>query len=291
MRKSMAVVAASATMLATFCTLNLAFGQRGRLGENAVQQAEQAGQAAVQGQFGQRTQNQQQFQQNAPRQGQQFGRTQAGFRGQPQARPSLTDWQIAEWLVVDNQGEIALAQQAEKSASSNEVKKFAQEMLDDHNKFLQKLERLVGVSAQGAQQRGGQQAGGRQQMQGLDIVMIKQQLGEQCRNSKTRELQQKQGSEFDKCYMGMQIGMHMEMLDTLKVFSRYASQQLDQLIEEGEQTTQTHLEHAKHIMASLEGKSDSSARSARRESRDRDSSTSSDSDQSSSESSNKSKND
>ena len=75
--------------------------------------------------------------------------------------------------------------------------------------------------------------------------------------------------------------MHMQMLDTLKVFSRYASPELDQLIEKGEETTQSHLDHAKKIIASLEGHSDASSRSARRQTRDRDESSSSSEDRSS----------
>lgn len=225
----------------------------------------------------------------------------AGFRGQAtQGTSSLTDWQIAEWLEVDNQNEIALAEIAEERASDNNVKKFARQMVDEHTEFLQKLNRTIGNSRigqqqqqtgqqQNGQQQNGQQrrqtaqqsqqagqfAQGRSQQQGLDLVALKHQLGEQCRQSASRELQQKSGAEFDKCYVGMQIAMHMQMLDTLKVFSRYASPELDQLIEKGEQTTQSHLDHAKKLIASLEGQSDASSRSARRQTRDRDESSSS----------------
>jgi predicted outer membrane protein len=215
----------------------------------------------------------------------------AGYRGQAvQGMTSLTDRQIVEWLKVDNQNEIALAEIAEEKASDSDVKKFARQMVDEHTEFLQKLDRTIGSTQTGQQQRqtgqqqpgqqrrqtaqptrqNGQFAQGRSQQQGLDLVALKHQLGEQCRQSASRELQRKSGAEFDKCYMGMQLGMHMQMLDTLKVFSRYASPELDQLIENGEETTESHLDHAKKIIASLEGQSDASARSARRQTRDRD---------------------
>jgi predicted outer membrane protein len=223
--------------------------------------------------------------------GQDQARYRAGFRGKAaQGMTSLTDRQIVEWLEVDNQNEIALAEIAEERASDSDVKKFARQMVDEHTEFLQKLNRTIGNSriGQPRQQTGQQQFGqqqrqtsqqpqqagqfaqGRSQQQGLDLVALKHQLGEQCRQSASRELQQKSGAEFDKCYIGMQIGMHMQMLDTLKVFSRYASPELDQLIEKGEETTQSHLDHAKKIIASLEGQSDAGARSARRQTRDRD---------------------
>lgn len=207
---------------------------------------------------------------------------------------SFTDWQIVEWLDVDNQNEIALAEIAEQKASSDEVKKFARQMAEEHADFLQKLDRTIGSARNGRQQRqNGQSSTGRPQQQGgpaqgrprqqdqfapngtqqqgLDLVALKHELGEQCRQSASRELQQKSGSEFDKCYIGMQIAAHMQMLDTLKVMSRYASPQLDEVIEKGEETTQQHLDHAKKLIASLEGRSsgsNTSFRSAQRETRD-----------------------
>ena len=297
MRKSLVAVAAAACLAAVY-GLPAAQAQQAQnpsFGQRVEERVRQQIPGARQGQPARTDQNGQII----PRSGQ----VQAGYRGQPGVRmPSLTDWQIAEWLSVDNQGEVALAEIAEQQASDKDVKKFAQQMLDEHTEFLQKLQRLTGVGrgeprqgqpGQGQQgqarpegqvrqgqapqrqpQQGQFQPGqiqpqrGRPQ-QGLDLVMLKHQLGEQCRQSASRELQRKDGSEFDKCYMGMQIGMHMQMLDTLKVMSRYASQELDQLIEEGEKTTESHLEHAKKIMASLEGRSDLSARSARRDTNDR----------------------
>ncbi|HEV7222715.1 MAG TPA: DUF4142 domain-containing protein [Pirellulales bacterium] len=304
MRKSMVAVAAAACLATVYGppAAPAQQAQNPRIGQRVEENVRQQIPGARQGQPAQ-------AKENAPA-NPRSGQVRAGYRGQTGAQmASLTDWQIAEWLSVDNQGEVALAEIAEQQASDKDVKKFAQQMVDEHTEFLQKLQRLTGVGRaeprQGQVQPGQAQQGqaqpgqarpegqvrqgqaqprqpqqgqfqpgqlqpqqGRPQ-QGLDIVMVIHQLGEQCRQSASAELQRKQGSEFDKCYMGMQIGMHMQMLDTLKVMSRYASQELDQLIEEGEKTTESHLEHAKKIMASLEGRSDSSARSARRDTKDR----------------------
>jgi predicted outer membrane protein len=271
MGKYMVTIAAGAALLAVCLATAPAFSQRARFRGNEGAQGNQ--------------------QPGASQPTQQYGRTQAGFRGETTRTP-LADWQIAEWLIVDNQGEIALAEKAEQAASDDDVKEFAQNVLDDHHKFLQKLQRQVGATNRGGQptvrQGQGAAAAARSAVQGLDIVAVKQQLGEECRKSALHELGQKNGAEFDKCYMGMQIGMHMQMLDALKVFSRYASPELDRLIEEGQDTTQEHLERAKHIMASLEGKRDRSSRSARRESRETEKSGSSEKDSNSSRSSNRS---
>lgn len=79
------------------------------------------------------------------------------------------------------------------------------------------------------------------------IIQIKEELTKQCIESAQRELSQKQGREFDKCFMGMQVAAHMEMLDTLTVYKNHASSELQQVIEEGLQTTKQHLEHAKQL--------------------------------------------
>lgn len=161
---------------------------------------------------------------------------------------SLTDQQIASWLLVDNRGEIQLARLAEEKATCDEVKEFAEHLIDDHAQMVEDLQQVAGRSRTN-----------RQQMPGLNIVRLKQQLGQQCVASAEEDLNQKDGDEFDKCFVGLQIAKHMEMLDTLKVFSRYASPELDELIEDAEQKTEEHLEHAKELIKQLEADSDSSS--------------------------------
>jgi putative membrane protein len=176
---------------------------------------------------------------------------------------AYTDQQLAAWLLVDNRGEIALAQLAQEKASSSDVRDLAQHLIDDHSKMVEKLERFAGGRRR---TRGGDNratnnrrsqgaaydefaAGGQPQSSaGLNFVRIKQQLGQQCLASSKQELEQKDGNEFDECFLGLQIAKHMEMIDTLKVFSHYASENLDQVIEEAEDSAQEHLDRAKDLI-------------------------------------------
>ena len=177
---------------------------------------------------------------------------------------SQTDQELAQCLLVDDRVEIQLARMAQERASSDDVKEFAKTLIDDHSKAVEELQRFAGMGRQT------QQAGGNRQMYGnrggqLNLVRLKQQLGQQCLASSQQELEEKEGDEFDKCFIGMQIANHMKMVDTLKVFSRYASPEFDQAIEEIEQTTQEHLDHAKELIKQLEkeGHSGSSRNSSR----------------------------
>jgi hypothetical protein len=170
-------------------------------------------------------------------------------------------------------------------------------MVEDHGEFINKLQRFAGGAQPAArpgagqegqplrgrqeeaqpnrpdqpqregaprtavreEQRPVQQAGGALRG-GLDLVSLKQELGRQCLESTRKELESKDGKEFDKCFMGMQIMKHMQALDTMKVFKNHASPELGQTLDEGIRTAQTHLEHAKEIARQLEGDAASTAR-------------------------------
>jgi predicted outer membrane protein len=90
--------------------------------------------------------------------------------------------------------------------------------------------------------------------QGFSWVAIHHEMGEQCLESAKKELGNKEGHEFDQCYIGMQIGAHMHMLDALKVFKNHTTGELQQDIEESIDTTQAHLKEAKKIMEELKDK-------------------------------------
>jgi len=232
---------------------------------------------------------------------------------------------LAAWLIVDNEGEIAVSEIGRQKAQDPAVKEFAERMIQEHNQMLTKLrpiagnmnasdmngggrrlnsvqtgsqqvgtqqpanQRAIGLQPGALQsantQRAAQQQQGRQQAGGTEppsatsnavgaganarftgdasqqismgspsAISLKRELGAQCLQSKQQELSEKQGAEFDKCFMGMQVAMHMEVADTLKVFQKHASGQLRQSLDEALQTTQAHLEHAKQVQKSVEEK-------------------------------------
>ncbi len=84
---------------------------------------------------------------------------------------------------------------------------------------------------------------------------IKEELADTCLASAQQELQEKKGADFDNCYVGMQIGAHMKMIDTLKVFERHATPELQQVLRKGLQTSQKHFDEAKRLMKGLDGTS------------------------------------
>jgi putative membrane protein len=90
---------------------------------------------------------------------------------------------------------------------------------------------------------------------GLNWVSVQQEIAAQCLASAKKEFSQKEGEEFDKCFMAMAIGSHQHAVDADHVFMKHASPQFRTEIEEGLQMATNHLNQAKDIMQKLEGKS------------------------------------
>jgi predicted outer membrane protein len=85
------------------------------------------------------------------------------------------------------------------------------------------------------------------------FAQIKEELADECLTSAQRELQEKKGAKFDNCYLGMQLGAHMKMIDTLKVFEQHATPELQRVFHKGQETAQKHFDHAKELMKDRDG--------------------------------------
>jgi predicted outer membrane protein len=171
---------------------------------------------------------------------------------------------IASCLLLGNQEEVALAQLASQKAQNPEVKQFAQMMIEDHQKAIQKLQQHAkpGISIDGAARQtvASTQAGSAN----LDkVLQLSQQAAQECLSMTKSELQQKQGAEFDKAFIGSQVGAHIGMLAKLKASEQHASPELASLLNESSMTVKSHFEKAKQICKDLESSADN--RQARRQ--------------------------
>jgi len=174
----------------------------------------------------------------------------AGQQGQPgqPGQGSTADQQIAACVYGECRIEIEVAKLAESKATSDEVREFAQRMVRDHTPGCQQMQRLAGslVEDNVGQPRAGTAPGG-----GLDFIAIHKEIGQQCLKSIKEELSSKQGIDFDKCFIGQQIGAHLKVVDMLTVLRNHASGELKQDLEKELQTAQQHLQLAKQIEQKL----------------------------------------
>jgi predicted outer membrane protein len=85
------------------------------------------------------------------------------------------------------------------------------------------------------------------------FVKIMEEVAQQTQQSLTRELSQKEGVQFDRCYLHAQIFGHTWMVDALTVFEQNTtSSELQPILQEGLQTPQQHLPHAKALLARID---------------------------------------
>jgi hypothetical protein len=106
-------------------------------------------------------------------------------------------------------------------------------------------------------QRIGSQMVGQNEMAGRrsaahQFATIMEEVANQTQQSVQRELSQKEGAQFDRCYLSRQVMDHMWLVDALTVFERNASPALQPILQEGLQVAQQHLAHAKALLARIE---------------------------------------
>jgi predicted outer membrane protein len=206
----------------------------------------------------------------------------ANFRGD-RANASAQTQDVQRFLVgcllAKNQAEVELGKFAQQQSQSPEVKEFAQMLVQDHSKLIEKLQKVAGAQNASrpdarldaetgertlpAENRdvAGQNAAERNATTRLagnnaavdQLLAMEQQIVERCTQAAKDELQQKQGAEFDKCYVSSQIGGHMHMLAALEVIQQQGPEQLQLLAQEAQPNVQKHLDHAKQLMKQLEG--------------------------------------
>jgi predicted outer membrane protein len=207
----------------------------------------------------------------------------AQFRGnQPGAGMQNQEVQkfIATCLLLKNQGEVEIGEFAQQQAQNPEVKEFARQMVQDHQKLVQELQPLAAVQGNQASDRArsttsptatGQAdtdatspTGAANANSAVDqLVSLEKQIAKHCTQALRDELQQKQGAEFDMCYIGSQIGAHMQMLSALEVLSQQGPEQIQQVAQKAQPIVQQHLDHAKNLAKQLESQSPAGNRAAR----------------------------
>lgn len=215
--------------------------------------------------------------------------TQPGQQAQTGQAGQL-DHGIATCLYLANQEEIAMAQFAEGRIQNEELKKFVQMLLKDHQAALQKLQsvspqlasanlQLQGAAggqagatqtgASGSQPRAtgtqpgatGAQSGTPGQpgqpaaQQGGDMhaqmTALQRRTAEECLALTTKELSEHEGAEFEHAFVGQQMGAHIATLAKLRASREFASGQLQQVIDESTQMVEHHLEEAKQLAKTM----------------------------------------
>ena len=146
-----------------------------------------------------------------------------------------TDAQIAGIVVTANQVDIDAGKLAQSSATSMDVKAFAQQMVIDHtavNKSVVDLVTKLKVSPQENDTSRGLKADGEKSMTGLRSL---------------------NGKAFDKAYVDREVAYHQQVIDALDtvLIPNAQNAELKALLVKVRPAFVEHLNHAKHLQASL----------------------------------------
>jgi putative membrane protein len=148
---------------------------------------------------------------------------------------AINDAQIAHIVVTANQVDVDAGKVAQARASNAEVKKFAQQMITDHegvNKQAVALANRLKVTPQDNDTSKSLKAGGDKNIANLKTLS---------------------GAAFDKAYVDQEVGYHQAVLDAIDktLIPGASNAELKALIVKVRPAIAAHLEHAKHIQSTL----------------------------------------
>jgi len=140
-------------------------------------------------------------------------------------------------LHAANQGEVKLAQLAEQTSQSQAVKDFAQRMVTDHQQNDEQLQQLA-------------------QSMGVPLEGKAFQKEQEAAQKSMKQLQSKQGADFDKAYMSLMTKDHekdAKALDGAAKAAQKNNPQLAAFLEQTRDTVKSHLAEAKQVEAQVKG--------------------------------------
>ncbi|MFN7588668.1 MAG: DUF4142 domain-containing protein [Planctomycetota bacterium] len=180
---------------------------------------------------------------------------------------------LATWLHAACNHEIALATIAVKQAKHDDVRAFAQAIVDTHTAYAAKLQPFAaaadGTSGKGtpkandgrkATEQTTEQATGRatdasvgraNATVAFDHVGLIRELAAKCLATESKQLTAKPAAEFDRCFVTMQLAAHSKGVDTLAVFRSRATPSLAAVIDEGAKLYASHHEQALGLQKKL----------------------------------------
>ena len=148
---------------------------------------------------------------------------------------AINDAHIANIVVTANQVDVDAGKVAQTRASNSEVKKFAQQMITDHegvNKQAVALATRLKVTPQDNATSQSLKAGGDKNVAALKTLS---------------------GAAFDKAYVAQEVAYHRAVLEAIDktLIPGASNAELKALIVKVRPAIAAHLEHAKHIQSIL----------------------------------------
>lgn len=147
---------------------------------------------------------------------------------QSEKKGANTDASAIRDLAEANMAEVEAGKVAAQKARSDEVKKFAQHMVDDHGKMLQEVQQLA-------------------QSKGVDLPKSPSKKHQ----AAMKKLESASGEQFDKAYMSAMVNDHR---DTVKKVEKIANSSKDPEVKGAAQKALPDIKHHLQMAQELSGK-------------------------------------
>jgi len=154
-----------------------------------------------------------------------------GISAYAQQTPKLTDPEIASVAVTANQIDIDAGKFAKEKSKNQEVLKFAETMINDHQAVIDQAVALV---------------------KKLNVTpkdnAVSQKMSADAANTK-KMLQSKSGKDFDKAYIDNEVSYHKAVIDAVQnvLIPQSQNAELKQLLQNIIPALKAHLEHAEMV--------------------------------------------
>lgn len=161
---------------------------------------------------------------------------------------------FAKCLAISNQEQVMLAKFAKDKSTSDDVKAFAATLEKAHQGSLDELKTLASKTVSNRPANENPSNSGNNNSSSVDFLQMHQEMADQCLKDSKEMLSKKEGVEFDKCFVGMQLAKHAMAHSSLTVLQRHTSGELQAFVKEGLAMNAEHMKASTSLMEQLSEK-------------------------------------
>ena len=166
------------------------------------------------------------------------------------------DASLAEALAFGNQAEIAVSELAKDRVQTPQVRDFAQTMVQEHTKVLNRLEEfapeLTDIRRVSVESGDNPTASAKNKNAHSSMEQIWTEAAARCLNKTLEGMKAEQGLDFDWAYVNQQCFAHTKMLSELEAMRGQGSEEFNQIVEDAVAATKKHKQKLDSLMTILE---------------------------------------
>ena len=162
---------------------------------------------------------------------------------------------FAKCLAISNQEQVMLAKFAKDKSTSDDVKAFATTLEKAHQGCLDELKVLASKTVSNRPINNENPSNlANNNTSTIDFLQMHQEMSDQCLKDSKEMLSKKEGVEFDKCFVGMQVAKHAMAHSSLTVLQRHTTGELQTFVKEGLTKNAEHMKASITLMEQLSDK-------------------------------------